>query len=299
MHTSRYSFIGVILVSISLLIFTGCNSDDDKKDETKLSQEQADQAIEHNAGAIYALAYLVTYQARAAASGDINELQVNENLLYSLLYKRQMSGIEKLGQDNKIQDDDEFRFDYQTGCWILEYDSTDAISGYTIAISAQVCFDAYNMVGQPTTETNQMSYTVEFDFGGMDVGDDGSFSFDLGVDRHLDVTGIADYNSGIGNLVMNGSSSENVHFSAVSQNGSQSIGFDYLYTITNIIFQPVQEFPASGTIEFSIAFTATPPVQNYPNYSINGTITFDGTSVVVVNFAGYTYSMNLVSGEIY
>jgi len=142
-------------------------------------------------------------------------------------------------------------------------------------------------------------YTVDFDFAGATVAEAGSFSFNLGVNRDLAVTGIAAYNSGTGNLVLNGSADENFDLDVTSQNGSQAVATDYSYTITDITFQPAADFPVSGTIDFSISFTATPPIQNYPNYSISGRITFDGTSVVVVNFASFTYSMNLVSGEIY
>ena len=92
---------------------------------------------------------------------------------------------------------------------------------------------------------------------------------------------------------MNGNSDENFDITAVSQSGSQSLAIDYSYTIKSVTFQPAADFPVSGTIEFSIAFTATPPVQDYPNYSVSGTITFDGTSIVVINFAGFNYSMSL------
>lgn len=294
----RFSILLILFITSCLLMFTGCATDNEQE-EVKLTRVQADQAIEENAAAIQAVAHLVTNDAPAAATtGNVNELLISYDLLYSLLFKSNVNAVDKLVAGNDIEVADEFIYD-GNGCWKLSFDSTDALSGYNVAILAQVCFDTFNLLGRPTEATNQMDYEVDFDFSGANPFEGGSFAFDLGLNRALQAMGIADYNSGNGNLILNGAADDYFDLSATSLEGSQSLSTDYSYTLKNIAFQPDVDFPVTGIIEFSISFTATPPIPDYPNFSISGTITFDGSSIVVINFAGYTYSMNLVSGDIY
>jgi hypothetical protein len=302
MNSFRFSILLTIFVSLSLLFFAACSSDDEK-DEPKLTQAQADEAIQDNAEAIAAVANLVGYQARAAATnGEVTQLEIDQGLFLLFLGgfgKRGVDGLEKMGEINPLNGDDGF-FWNGNGCWTIDYDTTDVYEGYSISLSilAQLCFDTWNLLGGPTETTNQMTYMIDFDVSGSFPLDQGSFLFDLGVDRDLTVTGISDYNSGTGNLVVNGSDDENFNISVTSPNGSQSVALNYSNTVNAVTIVPLADYPASGIINFSIGFSANPPIPDYPNFTVAGTITFDGSNVVGVTFAGFTYSLNLLTGQI-
>jgi hypothetical protein len=299
MKSFRFSSFITIFVAVSLVFFAACSTDDEK-DESTLTQAQADAAIEDNAAAIAAIANLVGTQASAAAGGNVSELEVDDDLFFLLLFgfgKRGVDGLEKMGTMSPMQDDDGFFYD-GNGCWTIDYDSTDVEEGISVSILAQLCFDAWDLLGGPTEATNQMTYTIDFDLSGSSSSEEGSFSFDLGVDRDLNVTGISGYNAETGNLVVNGNDDESISLNVTSPNGSQSVALNYSYAINDVTVSPVNEYPLSGSINFSIGFSANPPIQDYPNFTVAGTITFDGSNVVGVTFAGFTYSLNLLTGQI-
>jgi hypothetical protein len=292
----------LILFVLILLHLTACSSDD-QMDDPVFSKTEADAAMQANAPALIAIAKLVGFQAKTAATtGNVTHLEINEEEYYTRLSafrKRHIGGLKKMLKISPMNGDDSFNYD-GSGCWSIDYDTTDLAENLNVSILAQVCFDVWNDLGGPTGGTNEMLYTMGLDLSDIFTEGDQNFSIDLEIIRNIKVTGIADYKLGIGNrLVVSGINEENLNLSVTTLSGSQSIALNYSFTINNVEMTG-RTYPVFGIIDFSIGYSSDPQIQDYPDFSITGKIGFDfqGQEIVGVTFAGYKYSLNLITGQI-
>ena len=73
-----------------------------------------------------------------------------------------------------------------------------------------------------------------------------------------------------------------------------ALGHEIDLTITDFVLSPQADYPLSGTIAFTIKMVQDEPGEsNDFTFTISGSITFNGTNIVPVTFAGYNYTLNL------
>ena len=59
------------------------------------------------------------------------------------------------------------------------------------------------------------------------------------------------------------------------------------------MLSPQTNYPAGGTITFSIVTQDSSPGEEMPGFNIPGSVTFNGTNMVAVKFAGFDYQLDL------
>jgi hypothetical protein len=287
-----------ILISGAAFFFNACTTDE-KENERALTQDQADAAIQANAATIVGLVNLVSFHARSAATtGNVTSLEIDENDYFGLVFefgKYNTNGLPRTSEEAFAKDGDEFFYD-GNGCWSIDYDTTDVLTDLGISILAQICFDIWNELGGPTENTTKMTYIIDFGMNGSLSRDQESASYNIGVDRNLTVGGISDYNANIGRLSLTGTIDESFDLTMTGPNGTQSITIDYSYNVKSVEIH--HGYPQLGNIDFSIGLNADPVILDFPNFTINGSIGFNGSEIVGISFDGYNYSLNLTTGQI-
>ncbi len=176
----------------------------------------------------------------------------------------------------------EFIYNASTGYWEATYN--EGIAGFTGTIKLR--FDPSDANHLPDNTTNTMQYIVDFGYSSSEQG----FDYDWSYASDMTATGIAAYRGGTGNLVIDGTTSFDIE--GVYSN-VYSLLYRYDISINDVTFSPTNDYPLSGTIDFTLRYEQDPESPQYPNFNISGTITFDGDNTVVVTFGGFDFVLTI------
>ena len=271
----------ILLIGILTIFLAGCSSSSDPSDqETQLTKQQVDQIYEAQKPVIAALAGYMVSQSTNAASADLGSLQGGFG---SGFFLKPDAASEKLQQGDFVYNG--------SGCWNLSY--AESYQGNSIDLDFTVCFGTYDAMGYPTAANNTVSLSLDLLSSSSYSQDGYSSSSNIDESQDLNLSGVAGFNSGTGNLTVNGQHDLEYDFSYVTPEQSAGAEVVYSFTTTNVVLAPEGQYPLSGTFAFSISWTDTSPNSQQSSYTLSGTITFNGTSTVNVTFGGYNYTLNL------
>lgn len=180
-----------------------------------------------------------------------------------------------------------FGYNAQTGYWT--FDTTATELSLTLSANGKIRFTPRDPVtGLPNESTDLMEYDMTASMTGADEGG----YIDLTYKTALDLAGIAGFRDSTGNATINGS--ESVDFTIdVTLETDHFVGeYDHSYKI-NIVVSPTLDYPQSGVFEFTIKREFNTSAGFGQNFFIDGSITFDGSNIAVLEFGGYTFHINL------
>lgn len=274
----------LIILIASLLLLTSCkNTSDPVETNQQLSKEQADQLYASNQYILVQVINFLSIQAKTAASGDVSNLPVGFG--GSLVFK-------PIVKETPYNIADSAGFGYAgDGCWTFNYLFDTPGSSY--GFDAEVCFDVFGDNGLPTAATSTATIMIDLTSSSSYSSEGYSSSSNLTELENLTVNGIAGFIMGTGNLTVNGTESVESSYSYSYDNETSSTNFDFNFTVTNFELSPQIIYPANGTITFTIITEDTSPGEENFGYNIPGMVTFNGTNMVSVKFAGFDYQLNL------
>lgn len=183
-------------------------------------------------------------------------------------------------------------YDAGTGWWSNVYSSSGG--GYTYNYDYRHRFTPRDANGYATEATDKMEYGYEYSYDGSSAG----YSYILEYISDIECTGISGYRASTDNLTVNGSSDIDYDFDFSYGETDYSYEYEYHTTYKNVEFTHGTAYPVGGSITFTTRFKLTPAVQGVDNYYVSGKITFTGGNTATLEFGGYTYTINLVTGVI-
>jgi len=279
----------VVFMSFLLLFILSCSSTDEpeEKKETQISRDEAQATLNESAVYLVAIANFLTEDMTRAAQGDIAYLSDASGIGFNILNRETRTGL-KLTKPQGTADEDTVYYN-GNGCWIVMYE--EIYDYYSAAINAEVCFQTVDENGYPTEANDVFDLDMTADFG-YDYSE-GEYvnNASIAYVRDFNMIGISGFATG-GMVTVNGSESITEIFNYTYENESYSGNIKLTVTVKDLKFGLNSDWPEEGTINFTLDIKVTEEGRTY-EYFLRGEMTFDGTSIVAVKFAGYDFDIDL------
>ncbi len=166
-------------------------------------------------------------------------------------------------------------------------------AGSSYGFDAEVCYDVYDEGGKPTNSTNTATISIDLTSSSSYSGEGYSSSSNLSELENMTVNGVAGFIMGTGNLTVNGTETVESSYTYSYDNESGSSTLNFSFTVSDFVLSPQTNYPAGGSITYNIEVEDTTPGEEIPGYNIPGSVTFNGTNMVAVKFAGFDYQLDL------
>lgn len=265
------------MCSIIMLAFAiSCGGDDELQPEKFSTQEEAMTAFSNN-----------QYNLQAAYQSVDDAIDYTYGVSV---------GSAKTEQKKKLKRAMTWAYDASTGWWSDSYAYTDEY--YDESYAWKIRYTPRDATGQPTETTDKMEYKYNVD---LESGGDGNM-LDLSTDQDITLTNIDEFNAETGNLIINGSN--NFSWKMAYSYELYSYSYEYLhkYKYSSIEGSPTSSYPQSGSVSFTIkSHFEGDEVEGDSeelNYYIEAKITFDGDETALLEFGGYTFTLDLDSFSI-
>lgn len=282
---SKLSLFLASIMMLTLFAFIGCG--DDEPGTTNFdTQQEAMTAWNAGASSQMFIAYqlaLTTAQQGISFSGDFDDI--------GGIFLKRTKGFRKFNTS--------MANGYQgNGLWIFDTTFTEEGSG-DFDLHFELDFDQFDANGYPNAQTNTVDYAMNLAWDFSEVGE-GTFIYNYDVD--LNLTGIQGYRAETGNATLNGTAGFGINLETPAQQGQPAYDFEYSYSIkfNSIAIAPGDDaYPIeSGSIEFTYKYGIDPNVQGFEEFNVKGKITFDGDNTAILEFGGFTFTLNLDTGDI-
>lgn len=286
---SKLSLFLASIMMLTLFAFIGCGDDEPGTTNFDTQQEAMD---EWNSGALgsgnqmdyaYQLALLAVEMANDF-SGDFDDL----------------GDVFLLKKNGFHKPDASMANGYQgNGLWTYDTTFTDSdeltVGTYTYHV-ALTLLDHFTEQGLPTSQTDganlEGNFVWELDYL---TTSDASFSYDFNVG----VTGLSGFRAATGNATLNGDLIFLITSTSTGQGENYSFEYRYNISFDNLVVAPDDSYPLeSGSINFTSKLSIDPNVQGFEEFNVKGKITFDGDNTAILEFGGFTFTLNLDTGDI-
>jgi len=296
----------LILMLVGLSLWISCTTDEEKPKDFS-SQADADVAVD-----LYGSFMTEVAVALALSSA---EQAVSFDGAFDVPFKAQRgpNGLSKKLVFNKLTKVMGNGYNPNTGLWIFdtsyvgEGDLPVAVLNdmnrqvpRTNSAHFQVKFTpTNNPTGLPNENTEQMDYNFDYGWTGSESDQETTLTYDFRVNGNVSVTGAKNYRAGTGNSLLTGSSAYDFDFAFSSTNSSIKFKYHFDISYGSIEVAPNDDYPLeSGSISFKLKSSSDAPGSDQYTFYISGKITFDGDNTAVLEFGGFTYTLNLDTGEI-
>lgn len=264
----------MLSVFVLFFVFSGCGEDEAKPEDFK-TLEEAETALFETEEDIYSILDQLFSATDIAMTFDGS---YPNNFGFKTKHG---------GRLRKTLSPRSFGYNPQTGYW--EFDTTATELSLTLSANGKIKFTPRDVVtGLPNASTERMEYDMMASITGADEGG----YIDLTYKTALVLDSIAGFRDSTGNATINGS--ESVDFTIdVTLETDHFVGeYDHSYKIKNIVVSPTLVYPQSGVFEFTIKKQFN-TAELGADFYIEGSITFDGSNIAVLEFGGYTFHINL------
>ena len=267
-------FAALIFLAGFFVSFVSCSTDESKPEDFK-TLDDAQTALDESQDEVFISLEELSSVANVAATFD--GTYPGDFVLFKTNRSKALS---------KKQSPHSFGYNSQTGYWT--FDSTASDQGLTYSLSGRIKFTPHDFAGLPDETTNTMEYKVMASLNET-VGEE---FIDLSYDADMNVSGIAGFRAQTGNATINGSNKVSFSLDLTLDTDHIVANYDHAYKANNVVIDPTSTYPQSGTFDFTIKRDYN--IADYGvNFYIQGTITFDGTNIAVLEFGGYTFHINL------
>ncbi len=257
-------FIKLIALSsmtVAVLVYVGCGGGGGGGTKNFSSKTEADAALA---------------QSTAQINLAVNDVKNVANIAASFGLAKPMS----------------YTYDAATGWWSNVYSSSSG--GYTYNYDYRHRFTPHDANGYATESTDLMEYQYDYTYNGSTSG----YVYDLSYLSDVDCDNLTGYRASTSNLSVNGTSSIDYHFDFSYASTNYSYVYEYSTTYDNVEFDNGTSYPVAGVITFTSKFSLTPTTPGVNNYNVAGKITFNGGTTATLEFGGFTYTINLLTGTI-
>ncbi|MCB0832398.1 MAG: hypothetical protein KDC45_02940 [Bacteroidetes bacterium] len=281
----RNLFKLMILAGIVGVLFSACTTEETPQNFA--SYDEAYLALEGSSGLYFGIVEQLKGAKDVATNfdGTLPDFELGKS--------SSQVGLRQLRKARSIQS---FSYDPSTGFWT--WDTTSTEFG-TITATGHLRFTPRDAFGMPIPATDKMEYNQDIRADEIESGEGYTYSFHLKLLANLVATGIAAYRDSTGNLTMNGDNSINFELGYNEpQYGNATFKYTYTSTVTDVAFSTENEYPVGGTIGFTMKLKISGVDAGDEEFYVEGMITFDGTNIAVMEFGGYTFHIDLDTGEI-
>ncbi|MCK6543278.1 hypothetical protein L6Q79_11425 [bacterium] len=264
-----------LVVAMSTFM-TSCGGDDELKPEKFATQEEAMTAFSNNQ---------YNMQDAYHSVGDAIDYTGGVSV-----------GAVKTEKKKKTNRAMTWAYDASTGWWsdANQYSG----EGYNESYEWKIRYSPRDANGQPTETTDKMEYKYDVD---LESGTSGNM-LELSTDQDITLTNIDEFNAETGNLIINGSNNLSWKMAYAYELYSYSYEYVHKYKYNSIAASPTDSYPQSGSVSFTIKSNFEGDgVEGDPealNYYIEAKITFDGDNTAILEFGGYSFTLNLDSFSI-
>lgn len=194
-----------------------------------------------------------------------------------------------------------FQYNPSTGWWTFAY-TYNSGSFWNANVQMKYRYTPRDGNGHATNTTDKTEYMYDYNVdadtsynsGGYNI----SYSMNFKMLSDMVVTGMVAYNGGTGNLHLNGNHEYGYDYRVSAAGQSVKYIYSLKFKYLDVQLAPTGNYPASGTIQFTVKRDFNPEVQQLPNYTVTGTITFDGDNTATLTLGGQTFQLNLDTGDI-
>lgn len=273
-----------LLVIASFVMFVSCGGDDKESVDTFTPAEATTAATDLNSQN--------TLDQALESMDDAFDFAAGSGVASKVMSKSEGRNMKK---------DGDFIYNSGTGWWVYNYLITSG-TFWNGTVDVRYRFTPRDGSGLPTNLTDKTEYIYSFlvdaDTSFSNGGYTVNYSMNFNMLSDMDVTGMVAYDGNTGNLHLNGTHEYGYNYqTSVS---SQTVKWIYTlkFTYADVQLSPTGDYPASGTISFTVKRAFTPEVQQLPNYYVAGSITFDGDNTATLILGGQTFQLNLDTGNI-
>ncbi len=215
----------------------------------------------------------------------------------SAVSKRRHAGLAKTSSFSFIYDD-------ATHYWTLDADTT--VEGITWDLFYRVRFTPRNIFGLPSDSTKRMEYETVLGISGtlQDTTNAGILTLQATLSNNFDVQSDEPFVTNTNYLTIIGTTGSHSDFAYTLGVLTYEVSLDADYDVDSlVIFGPANdlddepEYPLSGSIGFTVDYDASGPNIS-ESYYVAGRITFDGDETAILEYGGFTFILNLETGEI-
>jgi len=275
-------FISILLV-FALGLLNSCKNTSEPGN-VELTAEQLQALYAANQYLITGFALYLVNQSVAAATGELSDMPLGFfSSGYYYKSNPEFSGIKPSGEGEFTHSG--------SGCWDLTLNESSQGFGYEIG--AQVCFASFDSEGHPTSDNDNVNISLDITNTQSQSYED--YISDIQIDEveSLIVQGIKEYMAGSGDLVANGSEKV-THFTHFSYNGDTQKGtHKYDFVLKDILLSPNSKVPKGGSIDFNLNYDDQSGNDEIGTYKIPGSVTFNGTNIVKVDFGGKKFDLDI------
>lgn len=273
------------LVVLALFAFVGCGEDESGPTNFDTQEEAItawNGAAESQMGLAYQLALTIAQQG-VSFTGDFDDI--------GGIFLKRTKGFRKFNAS--------MANGYQgNGLWTFDTTFTEEGSG-DFDFHYEIDFDHFDANGYPNDQTNAFDYGLNLAWDFSEAGE-GTFIYNYDVD--LNVSGIQGFSNATGNAVVNGTAGFGINIETTSQPGQPTYDFEYSYGIKfiSLTIAPGEDpYPLeSGSIEFTYKYGVDPNIPGFEETNVKGKITFDGDDTAILEFGGFTFTLDLDTGDI-
>jgi len=275
---------------ILLLFISSCtsSSEPEKKQETQLSEAQAQAYFEANSDLLAQLTYFLVSDMVEGTEGNVDDMYdlggISTYGNSRFLKANQISALLKSGLSDTV-------YYNGNGCWYLEI--LESQSYLSSDIKGDICFGSVDEMGYPLASNDVFDFILD-GIVSIDFSDETFTQFtSFDVLKDFNMTGIDGYNKETGLITANGTQTEEVIINMTSEEGSFSSNFKISYTVEQFKVDPMSEYPADGGFQFQLSLNASETGSQPVSYLINGAVGFDGSEIADVTFNGYKFVLDL------
>lgn len=272
----------LMMLAVSVIFINACGGDDGGGGYDKLSPTQA-----------------------AAAADELNDQGAMDQALESMsdafnLASNVTNACKVMSEKQSMPKDGNFQYDPATGWWKWIY--TYFYGGsWKADIKVQYRYTPRDNNGYPTSTTDKAEYYYDYKIDGDTTYSTGGYTFKYDLLfrmlSNMTVTGIQAYKGGSGNLQLNGDHMYKYDYKVVGQQTVRYL-YELKFKYNNVQLARQNNYPVSGTMDFTAKRSFQPEVPQMPNYYIQGTITFNGTYLADITLGGVSGKINLNTGQI-
>jgi hypothetical protein len=275
-------FISIVLVFV-LGLFHSCKNTSEPGD-VELTAEQLQALYVANQYLITGFALYMVNQSVAAANGDLSDMPLG--FFSSGYYYKTNPDLPVI----KPSGEGEFTHS-GSGCWDLTHNESNEGLGYQI--DTQVCFASFDSEGHPTSDNDNVNIALDISTTQSSSYEDYISESQIDEVESLVVQGIKEYLAGNSDLMANGSEKV-TYFTHFSYSGDTQKGtYVYDFLLKDILLAPNSTVPKSGSIDFNISYDDQSGNDEIGTYKIPGSVTFNGTNIVKVDFAGKKFDLDI------